>query len=378
MAGIEFMGDIPFSDVYIHGTVRDAKGRKMSKSLGNALDPLEIIEEYGADALRFSLIMNSGQDLYISKEKFELGRNFANKIWNATRLILMNTKIQTKELTYKDLLNNKDLDLPSRWIISRLHSTIEKVSSAIERFKYSEAETLIYEFFWNNFCDWYLEIIKDKWSDENIQQITLIILKDSLKIMSPFIPFVTEEIWSNIEPEKGNLSLQPWPKSDASCINDLADKSMQTLIDVITSIRNSRANWNMKPNEKIKCILSTPDNLKERFLVDNSEMIKVLGKISEININSKTSELKNADTAVVEDITIIIPLEGIIDIDKERQKIAKQIDEQKRLAENLSNRLNNLNFTDKAPKDIIDKEKERLNAFFIKIAELEKVQKSLS
>ncbi|MCA9408724.1 MAG: valine--tRNA ligase, partial [Candidatus Omnitrophica bacterium] len=158
MAGLEFMGEIPFKDVYIHGTVRDDKGRKMSKSLGNALDPLEIIEEYGADALRFSLIMNSGQDLFISKDKFEIGRNFANKMWNAARLILLNVKSHDHSYDLAKICEQENLDLTCRWIISRFYSTLEKVSLAIEKYRYSEAENEIYDFFWGNFCDWYLEM----------------------------------------------------------------------------------------------------------------------------------------------------------------------------------------------------------------------------
>jgi len=376
MAGIEFMGDIPFSEVYIHGTVRDEKGRKMSKSLGNALDPLEIIEEYGADALRFSLIINSGQDLFISKDKFEIGRNFANKIWNATRLILMNTKDfdASFELENVDL---KKLDLPTQWIISNFFTTAKKVSIAIEGFKYSEAESLVYNFFWNDFCGWYLEIIKNNWADKNIQNVTVKILENSLKIISPFMPFVTEEIWSQLTHTEGEVCLQDWPKSDSLKFNSNVDKDMENIIGIISAIRNTRAEWNIKPNEKIECIASSSTQDSQTFLDMNKDILINLGKLSKLNVENKDSQAQNAATAIVGDIKVSIPLEGIIDLDAEKRKTEKELEAQRKAFENLSKRLNNKNFTDKAPKDVVAKEKERLLDFETKITKLEDVLSAL-
>ncbi len=246
MAGYEFMGDKPFSDVFIHGTVRDAKGRKMSKSLGNAIDPLEIIDEYGADALRFSLIVNSGQDIFISKEKFEIGRNFANKIWNASRLVFMNCADSLSKGDYENLSLN-ELDLPSRWILAQFYDTLEKVGLAIEQFRYSEAEILIQDFFWGNYCDWYLELSKAKFNDVPIQKIALFILKNSLKMMHPFIPFVTEEIYSKMNSQDECLSLAQWPKHQKKLIDNEASGQMQTIIDSVCAIRNIRTQWGIKP-----------------------------------------------------------------------------------------------------------------------------------
>jgi len=368
MAGIEFQNDIPFSDVYIHGTVRDEKGRKMSKSLGNAIDPLKIINEYGADALRFSLIINSGQDLFISKEKFEIGRNFANKIWNASRLILMN--VDNTDTSY-DLKDLKDLDLPSQWIISKYYNTLEKVSQAIEQYRYSEAENLIYEFFWNNFCDWYLEIIKDRWPDENIQKIALKILELSIAMMHPFIPFVTEELWCQLhKKEKKALCIAPWPVFEKKCIDKKIEEQMQIIVDVITAIRNLRAEWNIKPNEKIACLLASSSKSHLSLLQDNQEIIKGLGKVSELTIESKLKQQKNIVTTVVDSIKCAIPLGDLIDIDKEKKRIMDQIAEQKKSSENLSKRLNNKNFRNKAPKEIIEKEQGRLKSIQTRLQQL--------
>ncbi|MDP8212005.1 MAG: valine--tRNA ligase [Candidatus Zapsychrus exili] len=368
MAGFEFMGDIPFSDVYIHGTVRDSKGRKMSKSLGNAIDPLEIVNEYGADALRFSLIVNSGQDLFISKEKFEIGRNFANKIWNASRLILMNAKDIDKNF---DLSKTENLDLPSKWIISRFHSTLEKVSDSIERYRYSEAENLIYEFFWSTFCDWYLEIIKDNWGNKQIQNIAYKIMEESLKIIHPFMPFVTEEIWDNINKDKGVLSIQPWPELDKNLINKKAEKNMLLVIEHTTSIRNTRSQWNISPKEELTCHFAAHSKDSLNTLKENAEVLINIAKLKDVKMDEKLQQTKNVAINVIGDSENAILLEGIVDIGKEKSKILKQIDEHKKLGAGLSKRLSNKNFTDKAPEDVVKKEKERLESIEIKVTKME-------
>jgi len=377
MAGYEFMGDIPFSDVYLHGTVRDHKGQKMSKSLGNAIDPLEIIEEYGADALRFSLIINSGQDLFISKEKFEIGRNFANKIWNASRLILMNANSIDSSFDLEKTAKLKDLDLSSKWIISKFHSTLTKVSTAIEQYRYSEAEFLIYDFFWGNYCDWYLEIIKDRWSDPTIQNIAFNILNQSLKMMHPFMPFVTEEIWSQCYKDKAPISRQSWPVYNKQLVDTGVESRMQTIIDLISSIRNLRAQWHIKPQEKIKCQLSSPSKEAVALLQANETIIKNLAGIDILTVDAKSSKEKNMATVIVENIKGSVPLGELIDINKEKNRMLGQIEEQMKVSKGLSSRLKNKDFVQKAPKDVIGKEQTRLESINNKISELKKVVASL-
>ncbi len=374
MAGIEFRGEIPFSDVYIHGTVRDAKGRKMSKSFGNAIDPLEIINEYGADALRFSLIINSGQDLFISKEKFEIGRNFANKIWNATRLILMNAHDIDPAFNFKNVSAD---DLSSRWIVSRFYSSLKKISEAIEGYRFSEAENLLYEFFWGNFCDWYLEMIKDRWNDPTVQNVSFKLLEVSLKMLHPFMPFVTEEIWSQIHPNKPPLCLESWPQAEPKFVYEHTEQQMQTLIEVITSIRNLRAQWNIKPSDLVRCYFVTPSKEETALINDNTAIVMKLAQLSEISINQKQKTMKNVATAVVGPIKCYLPLGDYIDVQEEKQRILNQMNEQERFVKGLSERLTNEGFLQKAPPDVVEKEKERLTSLQNKVQELKKVIESL-
>jgi valyl-tRNA synthetase len=430
MAGYEFMGDKPFSDVLIHGTVRDAKGRKMSKSLGNAIDPLEIIDEYGADALRFSLIINSGQDIFISKEKFEIGRNFANKIWNAARLVLSNistvipasstvipasstvipasstvipasstvipapstvipapstvipassTVIPAKAGIQKhvspinilgDDIKINDLDLPSRWIIARFYETLNKVNVAIEAFHYSEAEILIQDFFWGNYCDWYLELIKAKFNDPNVQKTALFVLKNSLKMMHPFIPFVTEELYSKMNTQDECLSLAVWPKSQKALIDKEASAQMQTIIDIISVIRNIRARWNIKPNERVDAIIAYGDPSLEESLSLNAMNIDHLARLKTLKLVLNAPVLKNAAIALVGTIKIFIPLEGLIDLNAEKKRMTDEMIQKQKSIEGLQSRLNNEAFVSKAPEEIIIKEKERLDALNREVFEL--------
>ena len=374
VAGLEFMKDIPFSQVYIHGTVRDTQGRKMSKSLGNAIDPLEIIHDYGADALRFSLIINSGQDLFISKEKFEIGRNFANKIWNATRLILMN--IPATSVDFKRDIDVKNLDLPSRWIISRLNTTIQDVEAAIEKFRFSEAESLLYEFFWKNFCDWYLEIIKNKFSDPNIQQVVLHVLTTSLRLIHPFMPFVSEEIYSFLEPNEKSLARSPWPKAEKKHIKTKDEKQMDILIELITAIRNARSQWNIDPQEEIECRLSPEKD--DQFIATNLADLKTLARVKNFIIEEKLSKEKNSIYGIAGDIKFFIPLTGLVDVEKEKGRILKQIEEQKKNSDSLSQRLKNKEFLKKAPEEVVAKEKDRLESLQTKTKELENIIKNLN
>ncbi len=371
MAGLEFIGDIPFSDVYIHGTVRDAKGRKMSKSLGNAIDPLEIIEEYGADALRFSLIINSGQDLFISKEKFEIGRNFANKVWNASRLILMHTDPSRAEFD-ETQVNFKKLDLSSRWIVSRFYSTLDQVGQAIERYRFSEAESLVYEFFWGHFCDWYLEVVKNRLDDPVTLKITLMILENSLKMIHPFMPFVTEEIWSKLKSDQKPLCVQTWPDMKKKLIDRNAEREMQVLIDLVASIRNTRTQWNVKPHELIPCQFSTQTQERISLLKANASLLTLLARLDRVIIDQTLTKGKNAATAIVGDVKYAVALGEIIDVKKEKERIVDEIKNQQKVFATLSQRLKNKEFLSKAPEEIVEKERQRLVSLETKIMELKK------
>jgi len=346
----------------------------MSKSLGNVLDPLEIIEEYGADALRFSLIINSGQDISISKEKFEIGRNFANKIWNASRLIFMNTDGMDANIDLEKIANDKDTSLHNKWIISKFYSMLENINSSIEQFRFSEAESYLYEFFWNNFCDWYLERIKSEWNDPTVKEITITVLEKTLRVMHPFMPYVTEEVWGHIHPEqKGSLGLQRWPVSNQELINHSAESDMSFLVLIITQIRNLRAQWNINPKESVSCHLSTSSKTESKILEQNSATLIILAKISNLQLSKSAPALKNSAIAVIGKTQIAVPIGDLVDVEKEKMKISAQIDQIKNSTSNLSKRLKNKEFLKKAPEEIVEKEKARLTQMDHKLKELQTV-----
>jgi valyl-tRNA synthetase len=345
----------------------------MSKSLGNALDPLEIIEEYGADALRFSLIINSGQDLFISKEKFEIGRNFANKMWNASRLVLMNAPGIDPAFDLTSLKKMKNLDLPSKWIVSRFYTTLKNVGTSIERFRYSEAEGLIYEFFRGNFCDWYLEIIKDRWADTRVQNIAFKILEQSLKMIHPFMPFVTEEIWGRCHEGRGPISREPWPAYEKQLTNSAIDAQMQTIIGVVCAVRNARAQWNIKPADRVRCYLSSESEGDLELLRDNEPMLKNLARVEPLIIDRQASGEKNTAAFLVDGIKGAVLLGDLIDVEAEKTRILEEMDGLRKTLRGLTGRLQNKNFTEKAPQDIVEKEKARLASAQAKLGELEQV-----
>ena len=377
MAGYEFMGKAPFSEVYIHGTVRDSKGRKMSKSLGNAIDPLEIIQEYGADALRFSLIINSGQDIFISKEKFEIGRNFANKIWNASRLVFMNTSAVLVKGDF-NTIDIKDLDLPSRWILFRLNETIKKTAQCIETFRYSEGETLIQDFFWGDYCDWYLELIKAKFDQPTIAKTALYVLTQSLKLMHPFMPFVTEEIYSKLKQPDLCLTLAAWPKVANQLIDTAAANQMQAVIDVISCMRTLRTQWNIKPNATVNATVVPENNEQEQLLTVNAEDIKRLAKVDALTIRMNLSALKDAATGFVGALKVFIPLAGMVDLAVEKKRMQGELAQKVKAIEGLNTRLGNDAFVAKAPEDVIAKERERLAALQKESRELSQVLANIS
>ncbi|MBF0593333.1 MAG: valine--tRNA ligase [Candidatus Omnitrophica bacterium] len=370
MAGIEFMGKVPFDDVILHGTVRDAKGRKMSKSLGNAIDPLEIIEEYGADALRLSMVLNSGQDIYISKEKFEVGRNFANKLWNASRFLLMNIKPEARVNDFSSI-DMKHLDLASRWVISRYFKALREVGTAIEQYHYSDGVNILYEFFWGTYCDWYLELMKGRLDDINAQKAAYVVLKNTFKMLHPFIPFVTEELYSQFEGEEKILTLEAWPQMDSALIDDAAEAAVGILIDLATGIRNARSQWAIKPQDQITCVLSA--KTFDVSLTDNLDVLKRLLKVSSFDLRQGTDiSIKNAATGLAGTITFFIPLGDVIDVVKEKQRIEAEVMSQEKTAAAIEARLANEGFVSKAPPDVIAKERQRMTELRAKNVELKK------
>ena len=376
MAGIEFMGEVPFEDVVLHGTVRDAKGRKMSKSLGNALDPLEIIEEYGADALRFSMILNSGQDIYISKDKFEIGRNFANKLWNASRLVMMNTSLENRKADW-NALHIIDLDVTSRWILSRYQVALTEVSTAIEQYRYSEGINVLYDFFWSTYCDWYLEMIKGKFADSATQKVASLVLRGVLKMLHPFVPFVTEEIYSQFKGHEIILTTEPWPVVEDAWRDIEADAAVGALIDITTGIRNIRAQWNIKPQDEVDCSFFAPSEKALTLLKANADIIKKLVRLGTLSFEASEHSVKNAASGIAGEIRYFIPLGSLIDLDKEKLRLAELIMQQEKTASSIEGRLANEGFVKKAPPEVIEKERARMDDLRAKNADLKKALASL-
>lgn len=362
MAGMEFIGEVPFRHVYIHGTVRDSTGTKMSKSLGNIIDPLDMIEKYGTDALRFSIISITaqGQDVFLSEGRFELGRNFANKIWNASRFILMNLKREDIKVDLCAFFRTIDLSLPERWILSRLYSLLSYVTKSLDEYKFNEAAGAIYEFFWHEFCDWYVEIAKLSIEKSSTQVILYKVLEKSLRMLHPFMPFVTEEVWQNLPREGDSIMAGQWPHVQDQMISKDADKKMRYLIEVVCAFRNIRAFWNMEPKKDISSIINIHDTKAghEKLLSENTDFIKRLSKVSSLKIG-EFPKPKNSAVSIVNDLQIYVPLEGIIDFEKESGRLKKEEEKIEGEIDIIGKRLKDKSFLSKAPLEIIDRERAR-------------------
>lgn len=362
MAGCEFMGDIPFKNVYIHGTVRDITGTKMSKSLGNVIDPLDMIKKYGTDALRFSIISITaqGQDVFLSESKFELGRNFANKLWNVSRFLLMNLKPEDVDVGLCTFFNEQDLTLPDKWVLSRFYSTLLYVEKCLDEFKFNEAANAIYEFVWGEFCDWYVEIAKLSIGEKKTQVILYKILEKCLRMLHPFMPFITEEIWQKLPHEKdhpsASIMTQPWPRIQKDMIDAEAEAEMALLIEIISSIRNIRSVWNIEQTREVAVIFNTVSKTLEEMLSRNSLFIKRLAKVGDIKAG-KVAKPKGSAVSIVKDMEICVPLEGLIDFDKEKTRLKKEEAKLNQIIESMDKRLNDQSFVSKAPKDLVEKQR---------------------
>ena len=382
VSGKEFIKEIPFSDVYIHGTVRDATGKKMSKSLGNIIDPIEIIDGFGADALRFSIISitAAGQDVFLSKEKFEIGRNFANKIWNASRFVLMNVECRAEGIEHRA---EKELSIVDRWILSRLNRTIEAVTKALDNYRFNEAEGLAYDFFWHDFCDWYVEMVKPRIIGQSAEskeqgtgEILIHVLESSLKLLHPFMPFVTEAVWQNIK-ERESIMIAPWPLADKRYINKKVESDMETVKNVIINIRNVRADMNIAYSKKLTAGLAPLKKSAGSLASDSVGYIKNLAQLEQLTIDENPVRPKSFLSAVTEEFNIIISLDGVIDIAAEKARLIKKQDALKQQVMFTEKRLKNEDFVNNAPSEVVRMERERSAKIKEQIGRLEKTIKDL-
>jgi len=376
MAGYEFMGKEPFSDVYIHGTVRDDHGIKMSKSLGNGIDPLEIIDEYGADALRTTmmLVTPEGADTLIAKKTFEVGQHFANKLWNVSKFVMGNLPDGiTPEVEATVGLSLQKLE--DRWILSRLHRTINDVTSFMDNYRFNSALKTLYDFIWHDFCDWYVEMIKQRLNlpeGENDKatavQIAHLVLNHILRLLHPFAPFVTEEIWQHLyKPDRQNhdtsLLTAKWPVSASEMIDEKLEDTLKRVQEVVTSIRNIRSEMNVPPVKKADVLIRVDNPDLVQVLEDNREHISILGKVEKLQIGRKIAKPDHSASAVIREAEIFIPLEGLIDLEQERKRLDKEIQRINQLLEKINKKLSNEDFLRRAPKEIIQKEKAKRDEY---------------
>lgn len=375
MMGLEFMGEVPFHSVYFNGIIRDAQGVKMSKSRGNGIDPLEMVQKYSADAVRFSLLMLSseGQDINLAENDFELGRNFSNKVWNSFRFLWMNldeTALANGNLDFVlRTLKAKKLDLADRWILSRLQKTIIKVSRGLENFKFHEATDVIYSFFWREFCDWYLELIKPRLyqadkspeAKTTAMAVAVLVLKNILKMLHPIIPFITEEIWLKIRNGKDaeSIMIAKWPTESRQLIDEKAEKEMEMIQKVIGAVRNIRGEMNVAPNKTARLIVNCQNGSNMELVKSHEAYFEHLAKVDFFEYHSKSEKPKNAASAVISDLEIYLPLEGLIDFEVEKARLEKEINRLETRLENLNNKLQSPDFLTKAPENIIDLEKKK-------------------
>ena len=356
----EFMHEQPFDKVFIHGLVRDSQGRKMSKSLGNGIDPLEVIEKYGADTLRFMLITGNtpGNDMRFYWERVESTRNFANKIWNASRFALMNME------GYEENAEQAPLTLADKWILSRLQHTAQDVTNMLEKFELGEAGRMVYDFIWGEVCDWYIELAKPRlYNKENAaerataQHVLSTVLVSAMQLLHPYMPFITEEIYQCL-PHKGqSIMVSAWPFAKEELIDDEAERIMNAIMDSIKAVRNMRAEVNVPPGKKVPAIMLAAADLKAGIEA-NANYIHLMGGISDLEVlDLEADKPENAMATVVSGVEVYLPLAGLIDVEKENARLSKELAAIDKELARVEGKLNNAGFLAKAPEDVIAKEK---------------------
>ena len=354
---------IPFKTVYLHGLVRDRDGKKMSKSKPETcIDPLDMIDKYGADALRLSLVIGSspGNDMRLYEEKISGYRNFVNKIWNASRFALMNVSEDDLALPFDLSAIRTDAD---RWILTSLQSLIAEVETDMEKYRFSDAGTKIYDFMWGQYCDWYLEISKGAVNPA----VLLFVLRSTLKLLHPFVPFVTEKLWE-LMGESEMLISSAWPVYYSALVFEAEASNIDLLFEIVTKIRSIRAEARVEPGKRIKAVIYAAGYLD--FLQSQADGLKALARLSELELFASGGKIPQAKVANVGEIEVYVPLAGLIDADMERQRIEKELESKEKFRAVLKSKLSNPGFVDKAPPEVIEKEKARLADFELAIEKL--------
>ncbi len=374
MMGLHFMEDVPFREVYIHALVRDAEGMKMSKSKGNVIDPLVIMDRYGTDAFRFTLaaFAAQGRDIRLSEERIEGYRHFVNKIWNASRFTLMNlagVKVGGELPEPKSLAD--------RWMLSRLQEIIHQVNEALDSYHFNEAASVIYQFTWHEFCDWYLEMIKpalygnDEKERQKAQQFLIHGLSAILRLLHPFMPYVTEELWHHLPNTEGSIMMAEFPRRDESLMDRQAEREMAIIMDVTTAFRNIRGEMNIAPGAQVDAMVFGPESLTSLVKV-HAHYIEDLARLSTLWVHGDGERPRVAASAVVRELELFVPLEGVLDFKEESRRLQKEISKLEPEMSRSQKKLANKQFLTRAPADVVAKEKEKFERLGGKLNKLQK------
>ena len=357
-SGIEYTGQVPFKTVLIHGLVRDSQGRKMSKSLGNGIDPLEVIDKYGADALRFMLATGNspGNDMRYIEEKVKSARNFANKLWNASRFIIMNLDDDFKRGDLPEYLNIED-----KWIVSKFNTLAKEVNYNLEKFELGVAVSKLYDFIWDIYCDWYIELTKPRIQEggetkATAQSVLVWVMKGMLKLLHPFMPYITEEIWQVLTDQSSPIMISDYPVYNEKYSYKQEEDDFSKIIDAIKAVRNRRTEMNVPPSVKAKIYIETKDI---ELFNKCSIFFERLASATEIEVSEKY-DIAESVTAVTDSARLFIPLTDLIDKEKETARLNKEIAKVQKDIDFLSGKLNNQGFISKAPEKLIEAEREKL------------------
>jgi valyl-tRNA synthetase len=383
MAGAEFLDHlpkekrIPFEVCYINATVLDAQGRRMSKSLGNGIDPLEMIDRYGADAVRYSLVMltREGQDVKLAEDRFELGQRFCNKIWNATRFVLGSVGEGPVPASFPD-----SAPLEDRWIRSRAAETIARVTEALEEYRFHDAAQEMYRFTWNDFCDWYLEAVKPRLATPTAPHrdaaiFTLLeTLGITLRLLHPFLPFLTEELWQNLPQTQGLLINAPWPKADERARDREAEATFERVREVVSASRNIRSQMNVPPGLQLPLLVKTESAGSAESLERIRPLLLSLARANSLEAGPGVAKPPASASAILSGGTLFIPLGGVIDLNVERTRLGKESERLANLIEGTERKLSNESFVSRAKPEVVAAEREKLDSLR---ADMAKVQTAI-
>ena len=371
MAGLWFTGEKPFSVVYLTGMIKDEQGRIMSKSLGNGIDPVEMVDLYGADSVRYCMIAlnTDGQDIKLSQQKFEMGRNFTNKIWNAFRFLkIKESEVKAKGVEVSGSFESRDLS--DRWLVSRLNSTRNIVDKKFSDYKLNEALNALYTFVWHDYCDWYLEILKDRMdtdfesASQSLLNVGLPVFKKTMELLHPFMPFITEEIWQLISPDENESVMITSPGEFSKELVDAeSEKEMGLVQDIIYSVRNIRGEMNIPPAEKANLLIKCSDKNQLEIINRNLDYLYRLGRINKIDTGPSLDKPPQSATAVVSGMEIYVPLADLIDINSEHDRLSKEVTRLQNQIITVNQKISNKDFLGKAPAHVIEREREKLKTF---------------